>query len=70
MGGLSSRMHIMNHFISQRERHVYLKADQAKGLSPFLLQVQAFLCNSLPYPTCAGLRSKGQATSSEAVMLL
>lgn len=63
----------MNHFISQRERlqeHVYLKADQAKGLSPFLLQVPAFLCKSLPHPTCASLRSKGLIVSSEAVMLL
>lgn len=71
VGILTSRPHNMNHFISQRERlhkHIYLKADQAKGLSPFLLQAPYFLCRSLPCPTGASSRSK--SVSSEAVTLL
>lgn len=38
VGRLPSRTHNMNHFISQRERlqkHIYLKAGQAKGFHPF-----------------------------------
>lgn len=71
VGRLASRTHNINHFISQRERlqkHIYLKADQAKRLTPFLLQVPYFLCSSLPCPTCASPRSK--SVSSEAATLL
>lgn len=68
---LSSKTHNMNHSISQRERlqkHIYLKADEAKGLSPFLLQAPYLLCSFLPCPMCASPRSK--SLSSEAPILL